>query len=94
MHDFRIAPDLAARVSRLNFPSDEERSTIEHLNDIQKMTQIVTLTKIAVDRICEIVFPANPEQRKDSVVGEIAAENGGPDRDSALALTTKMLWVA
>lgn len=94
MHDLHIAPILDAHLSRSHFPSDEERSAIADLNDIRKMRQMVTLTKIAVDRICKIVFHASHKQPKDHIVDEVTAENGGPDRDSALALTTEMAWVA
>lgn len=64
MHELRIALDLDAHVSRSHFPSDEERWKIENLNDIDKLRQMLTLTKVALDRICEIEFPAILKQPK------------------------------
>ena len=93
-HDLRIALSLDGHVSRSHFPSQEERSNVHDLNEIEKKKQMVTLVKLAVNRVCEIVFPANPQQLKECAIDEMIAESDNADRESALDVSTEIARVA
>lgn len=58
------------------------------------MLQMLTLTRVGLDDICKIVFPASPKQLKNRVVDAIMAEKGNADHESALALTKTMVRAA